>query len=144
MTFRRLSLIPASSILCSFFVAGCSQGPEVGAVTGVVKWNGEPVPFAYVVFQPVDPPGTYGSAYTNEAGEYSLQYSESLDGALVGNHKVTIRTSATDEIEIEDRKTGKMVRPPVPKGYREKVELTFDRHVASGDNVLDFDLAQGS
>jgi hypothetical protein len=144
MSLLKSSLVPASIVLSSFFAAGCSKGPEIGEVEGVVKWNGQPVPFAYVVFQPVDPPGTYGSAYTNESGEYRLQFSESRNGALVGKHKVTIRTSAKDEIEVEDRTTGKMIKPPLPKGYQEKVELTFDREVASGENSVDFDLAQGS
>ena len=144
MRCLKSSLIPASIALSSFFVVGCSRGTEVGEVEGVVNWNGKPVPFAYVVFQPVDPPGTYGSAYTNENGRYTLQFSESQNGALVGKHKVTIRTSAKDEIEVEDRTTGKMVKPPLPEGYREKVELTFDREVASGENNVDFDLAQGS
>lgn len=144
MRLFKSSLIPVSMSLSSFFVAGCSRGPEVGEVEGVVNWNGQPVPFAYVVFQPVDPPGTYGSAYTNEHGHYTLQFSESQNGALVGKHKVTIRTSGKDEIEIEDRATGQMVLPPLPEGYREKVELTFDREVASGENSVDFDLANGT
>jgi hypothetical protein len=130
--------------LMAIVMAGCSDGPEVAEVTGVVKWDGQPVPFAYVIFQPVDPPGTYGSAYTDQDGKYILQFSESKNGALVGKHQVTIRTSGKDEIEIEDKQTGLMIKPPLPSGYKEKVELTFDREVVSGGSTLDFDLAQGT
>ncbi len=98
---------PCFNCLVILLRCGLLERPEIGEVEGVVKWNGQPVPFAYVVFQPVDPPGTYGSAYTNESGEYRLQFSESRNGALVGKHKVTIRTSAKDEIEVEDRTTGR-------------------------------------
>lgn len=132
-----------SAALCSLVLVGCSDGPELGTVSGTVSQGGKAIPFAYVVFQPVDPPGTYGSAYTDAEGKFVLQYSPSKQGALVARHEVTIRTAAKDEIQVEDRKTGLMVTPPLPEGYKEKVELVFDREVKSGDNVLDFDLAEG-
>jgi hypothetical protein len=122
---------------------GCSDGPPLGTVSGKVSQGGHAIPFAYVVFQPVDPPGTYGSAYTDAEGRYVLQYSASRQGALVARHEVTIRTAARDEIQVEDRSTGLMVTPPLPDGYKEKVEVLFDREVKPGDNVIDFDLVEG-
>ena len=92
---------------------------------------------------PVDPPGTYGSAYTDAEGKFVLQFSPTKEGAMVARHEVTIRTAAKDEIQVEDRKTGLMVTPPLPDGYKEKVELVFEREVKSGDNVIDFDLTEG-
>ena len=124
-------------------LAGCAEGPPLGTVSGKVIQGGHAIPYAYVVFQPVDPPGAYGSAYTDAEGHYVLQYNASRQGALVARHEVTIRTAARDEIQIEDRSTGLMVTPPLPDGYKEKVEVLFDREVKSGDNVIDFDLAEG-
>ena len=129
--------------LCVLAISGCSDGPELGAVTGTVSQGGKVIPFAYVVFQPVDPPGTYGSAYTDAEGKFVLQFSPTKEGAMVARHEVTIRTAAKDEIQVEDRKTGLMVTPPLPDGYKEKVELVFEREVKSGDNVIDFDLTEG-
>ena len=130
-----------SGVFSALSCTGCADGPELADVEGKVLQNGQPVPFAYVVFQPVDPPGTYASAYTNVDGVYELQFSPSRNGALLGRHQVTIRTSAKDEIEVEDKATGLMVVPPLPDGYQERLEVTFEREVTSGDNIHDFDLA---
>ncbi len=123
--------------------AGCSEGPELGEVSGTVSMGGKPIPFAYVVFQPVDPPGTYGSAYTLIDGTYEIQFSQSRSGAMVGQHKVSIRTAGLDEVEVEDKKTGLMKKPDLPEGYKAGLELEFDREVRSGGNVHDFELPAG-
>jgi len=130
-------------LLLTGFLAGCSKGPVLGTVTGVVQQGGQPVPFAYLVFQPVGK-GTYGSAYTDVDGRYVLKFSPTRNGALVGKHQVTIRTAAVDEIQVEDKATGQMVTPPLPPGYQPRQELQFEREVQRGRNTLDFDLASGS
>lgn len=136
---RKLFLITSAAAAAG--LAGCSEGPELGDVTGKVLQNGQPVPFAYVMFQPIDPPGTYASAYTNAAGEYELQFSPSANGAMIGRHEVTVRTPSKDEIEVEDKTTGKMVVPPLPAGYQERLQVQFEREVKSGDNLHDFEIA---
>lgn len=141
MTKRTHRSILAAGIVGSIWLAGCSDGPELGEVTGTVLQNGQPVPFAYVMFQPIDPPGTYASAYTNTEGEYELQFSPSANGAMIGRHEVTIRTSSKDEIEVEDKATGKMVVPPLPQGYQERLQVQFEREVQPGDNLHDFEIA---
>jgi hypothetical protein len=50
---------PFMSLAVAAVLAGCGGGPEIGDVTGTVRVNGQPLPYAYVVFQPVDPPGAY-------------------------------------------------------------------------------------
>src|SRR5690349_20864093 len=82
----RKTLVVAG-LAATTWLAGCSDGPELGDVTGKVLQNGQPVPFAYVMFQPIDPPGTYASAYTNVDGEYELQFSPSANGAMIGRHE---------------------------------------------------------
>jgi hypothetical protein len=135
------SLLVLGVLVATTMVGGCSRGPKLAAVTGQVTWNGQPVPFAYVVFQPVEPPGAYGAAYTDAEGRYELLYTKSKRGALVGRHEVTVRTSSLDEIQVEDRKTGLMVTPPLPAGYKPKAQAQFEREVASGGNEIDLDLA---
>jgi hypothetical protein len=142
MPRRFLNALIVTSTLMA--VCGCSMGPQLGEVSGRVTMNGEAVPFAYVVFQPIDPPGAYGSAYASESGEYALQYSKSRAGAPVGKHSVTIRTASKDEIQVEDKTTGKMVTPPLPKSYRPRLEAKFEREVVPGRNEMDFDLTSTS
>jgi hypothetical protein len=143
MHFNRSSSLPWTLVLTGFFI-GCSKGPELADVTGKVTQDGKPIPFAYVVYQPVEPPGTYASAYTDAEGNYSVQFTESREGALIGRHEVSVRTAGLDEIEVEDRTTGKMVTPVLPAGYQPKLQLVYDREVQSGSNVIDLDLAQGT
>lgn len=123
--------------------AGCSDGPPLGTVSGTVTQSGQPIPFAYVQFQPTEPRGTYASAYTDVEGRYELRFSESRNGALLGRHEVMIRTAALDELQVEDRETGKLVTPVLPAGYKPKLELKFERVVEAGDNTVDFQLETG-
>jgi|GEM_PF-286718 len=119
---------------------GCSDGPKLGYVHGKVTLRGAPVPFAYVKFQPVSPTGTYGAAYTDVDGKYVLKFTKNRDGALVGQHEVTVRTSSVDEIQVEDKTTGKMVTPPLPEGYRANLEAQFAHSVKSGTNTIDLEI----
>lgn len=137
---KQISL--SGGLIALLVLAGCQRGPELGTVHGTVTLNGTPVPFAYVKFQPLKPRGTYGSAYTDAAGVYSLQFSKSRNGALIGQHSVSIRIAKRDEMEVEDKSTGRMQTPPLPAGYRENLQSEFERDVKRGDNRHDFELSQ--
>ena len=76
-------------------------------------------------------------------GTYNIRFTEDKDGALVGKHKVTVRTAAVDEIQVEDKKTGRMVTPDLPEGYQAKLLLEYNRDVKPGTNEIVFDLAEG-
>ena len=143
MEFRRVCLVWLSVGLLGVGM-GCSDGPPLGTVSGTVTQSGQPIPFAYVQFQPTEPKGTYASTYADAEGRYELRFSESRNGALVGRHEVTIRTAALDEIQVEDRETGKLVTPALPAGYKPKLELKFERAVDEGDNTIDFQLETGT
>ncbi|HAV34495.1 MAG TPA: hypothetical protein DC058_03905 [Planctomycetaceae bacterium] len=136
-----LSGVLVGAVLC--LCSGCSDAPKVGEVTGVVTLSGQPIPFAFVVFQPTDPPGTYGSAYSDASGRYELKFTEGVNGALVGRHEVLVRTATVDELQLEDKSTGLMVTPPLPKGYRERQELVFNREVKLGLNEINLELSEG-
>ena len=134
-------LLPNVAVLAiGLFISGCSKGPDLGTVSGVVSQDGVPIPVVLVQFQPVDPKGPYSSAYTDEEGRYMLRFSQSKRGALVGSHEVTLRSAKRDEIEVEDKTTGKMVTPDLPENYKKNLELKFDEIVTSGHNTIDFDL----
>lgn len=117
------------------FASGCQRGPSLGTVSGTVKVNGQPLPYAYVVFQPIDPPGTYGSAYTDEFGEYSLRFNAHRDGAPVGRHQVSIRAATNEELPDHAHASA---RVHLPEKYNEQTELLRD--VKLGHNEIDFDL----
>jgi len=115
--------------------AGCQRGPDLGTVTGTVRINGQPLPYAYVRFQPFNPPGTYGSAYTDKDGNYELQFSKSYNGAPVGQHRITIRPAVGEELPEDGRNTAAL---QLPERYTSGAELV--REVKPGHNVHDFDI----
>jgi len=133
MKHFRLASIVGFAILAS--IAGCQRGPALGMVRGTVRVNGQPLPFAYVVFQPIDPPGAYGSAYADEDGEYELQFSRNRAGAPVGKHQVSIRAAGGEELPDDASRQARIV---IPERYNSTTELI--REVKSGSNVHDFDL----
>jgi len=111
---------------------GCGgDHPEVGSVKGKVTLDGSPLAKAIVMFQPS--PGRASNGTTDDQGNYSLDYLDGVKGALIGQHKVIIRT----EIPGEDG------QPPIqkevlPKRYHDQTVLTAE--VKAGSNTHDFTL----
>lgn len=130
---RRVAGFAAALLLVT--VIGCGKGPDLGTVTGIIKVNGEPLPFAYVKFEPVTPPRNYGSAYADAEGRYELRFNESRNGAPVGKHRVSIIAARGDELPSD---APKAARVQLPASYNESSDLVAD--VKAGDNEIDFDL----
>jgi len=85
------------ALLAAGLLAGCSSGPKLAKVSGVVKLNGKPYPNALVSFQPVggknNPnPGRGSMGQTDADGHFALLYDGTVEGALVGPHTVRITT----------------------------------------------------
>jgi len=126
------------------FLSGCSRGPKLVPVSGVVKVNGKPYPNAVVSFQPVgsknaENPGRGSVGITDENGRFTLQYDGQKPGALVGQHRVRIYTQmgggipdteGDPEAASKAAKQGKS-RPerliePIPAEWHENSTKTFE------------------
>lgn len=125
-------------VLACLVAVGCSgkrrELPPLGEVTGVVSLDGRPLPRAAVSFVPYERGnGSYGT--TDEGGRYTLQYAVNHPGAVVGRHRVEIRTGS----EGRD-KDGNFVETPetLPAKYHAKSELLAT--VAAGPNEISFEL----
>ncbi|MEZ6058011.1 MAG: hypothetical protein R3C01_15030 [Planctomycetaceae bacterium] len=120
-------------------VAACGSGVEVpplGKVTGVVTLNGTPTAGINVAFHP-QAGGKTVEGVTNDKGEYSLQYNEGLEGAIVGVNDVTLSWAETDE-EVQRDKNGEP-HPPTPKpALPDSYEKTAT--VKAEGNTYNFDL----
>lgn len=125
---------------------GCSGGgtdePELGLVTGTVKFDGTPLTGATVSFIPND--GRPASGQTDESGTYQLTYIRDTPGCKVGLCSVEIafgEESAEDEAldgdDLVQNPTKPIVR--IPPRYNTNSELEAD--VKPGVNTFDFDLA---
>lgn len=70
-------------------IAGCSDGrPELVPVTGRVTIDGEPLTRGVVRFATVG--GRMSGGALDEQGKFTLTCFENSDGALLGQHRVTV------------------------------------------------------
>src|SRR5262245_3421686 len=113
--FRRPWMLAALAVV----LAGCSRGPyQVASVSGRVTLDGQPLPSAAVLFQPVAPegninpgPGSYG--ITDEDGRYSMTLvGVESKGAVVGKHKVRIAYHDATPQDPSDDTPKRRTKPP--------------------------------
>jgi len=120
-----------ASAIFSFAIWGCgrtsSDHPELGEVTGTVTLDGKELANADVTFLPEQ--GRGSSGVTDTSGSYSLRYTGTERGAIVGKHSVRITTAIP---------TDTSTRELLPDKYHVESELSFE--VNSGKNVANFHL----
>ena len=126
------------SALFSAAIAGCGGADNVGQVSGKVTLGGEPLAGAIVKFQPTAG-GSPSAAIVDGSGNYKLGYTEGVQGAEIGSHKVIISTFSAGNPDAEPPKPP--VAEKVPSKYNAKSELTAD--VKAGSNTIDFPLEPG-
>lgn len=136
-SLRSSGMVLPCLLLCAF-VLGCggSDGPELGYVTGTLKVNGEAIEGATITFSPQE--GRHSVGYTDDSGYYKLQYTSDRNGALPGEHTVTI-TTYRDAQGGEGEGEAVEARPEMlPAEYN--TESTLKKTVESGSQTIDFDL----
>ncbi len=86
-------------ILGVLTAAGCSSNsvvyPEVATVVGVVTLDGQPLVKATITFVPEA--GRSSSGVTDSSGKYSLHYTGTIRGAMLGTHRVMIKKMVPDK-----------------------------------------------
>jgi len=70
-------------------MSGCKRNPRVVPVTGKVLYNGKPLPFGSVMFQPAQGQAAVGDIRPD--GTFTLSSYAPDDGAVPGEHKVSVR-----------------------------------------------------
>lgn len=153
-----MRVVPVSCLL--LFVGsllGCSDSvsrAEVFPVSGTVKYNGAPVADATVTFSSTVS-GRGASGQTNAQGEYKLTTFDSDDGAVAGDHLVTIvkllasdggakREMTKDDLAKMQNPTvefGKLLKDQLPEKYADPKKSGLKRTVVKGEaNSFNFDL----
>ena len=128
-------------------LSGCLNGgnSDLGTVTGVVTVDGEPINYATVTFMPTQ--GRASVGLTDADGAYNLVYVIGQDGALIGQHSVTVTTRVVKEGSYDDeaedpkesvRKTGR--KELLAKKYCDRNATELTATVKAGKNEIDFDL----
>jgi hypothetical protein len=132
MNLRDVVLLCAGTLV----LPGCGSEVELGNVHGIVTIDDQPLPDAMVVFHPLRG-GSPSFAVTDTAGKYTLQFSRSQTGAVVGEHRVEIFTFRDSNPDAEP--ATERVAERVPTKYNVQSELVTQ--VESGDNERDFPLS---
>lgn len=121
---------PIALVAMASFVGCGAGGPSLGAVTGKVTLDGQPLPGAVVTFDPGTSRPSIGT--TGPDGSYKLNFTPEREGAVLGSHVVRISTAVVE---------GEGVTAPketVPANYNADSELSAE--VKSGSNTHNFDL----
>jgi len=89
----------------SYMAGGGPDLPPLADVSGTVTKGGKPMVGAYVMFTPVDTQAGAATAYTDEQGYFELNYTEGINGAVVGKNRVEISLVGPDGREQVPAKT---------------------------------------
>lgn len=132
-------------------VSGCGSGyPTTSTVSGKVTFGGQPVTEGMIVFQPKHGRPALGTIRPD--GSYVLTTFREGDGALPGEHLVTIQSrrvrggmSAARNIEEELTMSGRSSAPTtvqwlVPERYSREATTPLKANVNPDQNIIDFDL----
>jgi hypothetical protein len=129
-------------LILALAAIGCGEKFPLAPVAGTVTLDGNPLAGARIGFEPVrggdSPEAGPGSYATTDAnGRFELTALTGKKGAVVGKHRVWVRTMRAREGE-----GGRLVvsmQERLPKRYNEETELEFVVP-ASGTNQANFDL----
>ena len=141
------------------FISGCGDGrAERAPVSGKVTMNGQPLTFGTVQFWPVE--GRPARGEINKDGTYTLTTFDPGDGAVLGEHTVTVEAVTTasqapkaksfeEEIEMSMNRDQVVVvgntRSLIPPQYATPQSSSLKREVKRGENKIDIELnAQGN
>jgi hypothetical protein len=121
---------------------GCAEKFPLAPVAGTVTLDGNPLAGARIGFEPVrrgaDPEAGPGSYATTDAnGRFELQALTGKKGAVVGKHRVWVRTMRARE--GSDGRLAVSMQERLPKRYNEETELEF-LVPSGGTDKANFDL----
>jgi hypothetical protein len=83
---------------------GCNAKPAVAPVSGKILYNGQPLPYGNVVFQPSKGQPAGGAIQSD--GSFRLSTFREYDGAIVGPHKVRVACYASQRPSAKANKGG--------------------------------------
>jgi len=135
-SIRRLAK-PAMPLLGLIVCFGCSGSrdenlPPTISVTGVVTYQGKPVPDASIMFYPTQgrKPAT-GKA--DASGKFELSTFGKNDGVLAGEHKVTVNA-------YETTSEGVSMKSAIPVKYTTPSNTPLVVNVSESDNEIKLEL----
>jgi hypothetical protein len=144
------------SVACCW-LAGCGvkQGQlPLAKVTGQVTFRGAPLTAAVIKFYPVQSSGTgvrVAFAHLDHEGRYCLSTYGHDDGAILGDHRVTIecppemQTGSGNMVKHEvtfGAMPPQQSKAPISTRYANPDTSGLTAHVTSGSNSINFELKE--
>ena len=122
------------SLVLLALVAGCGRGPEMAPVEGKVLFDGEPLPFGTVMFQP--PSGQPAQAAIRPDGTFTMETFGRGRGAVVGLNRVRItcyesEAPGADGSMSEEPAVGRML---IPERYGQYATSGLEVEIQPGRN----------
>lgn len=142
---------PRPVLLIAIFLAGCGgpDRPPMAEATGTVTFQDQPLEGATVVFAPTSGERV-ATGETDDAGRFTLGTFGHEDGAIIGDHRVTViarHAVARDESGGSSMPGGptaaKPSGPRIPTRYFDPESSGLTAAVTDGgDNDFQFDLTE--
>tara|TARA_R110002111_G_scaffold262694_1_gene340234 strand:- start:185123 stop:185542 length:420 start_codon:yes stop_codon:yes gene_type:complete len=131
--FAKPVIILVASMLC----AGCSGNkdkdlPDTVSVAGMVTYQGKPVPDATVMLYPVKGRKP-ASGRSDASGKFSLTTFKKNDGAIPGEHKVTVNA-------FESTPQGVSMKSAIPVKYSNQASSPLAITVSEAEPELKLEL----
>lgn len=134
--------------VCLSAMTGCGSGenlPDTFPVSGTITYSGKPIRGGTVTFHPQGDVGNPAYGLVAADGTYTLTTYDTDDGAVAGNHKVTIEVfpgqwAAEEEGGGEVGLPGAEATsgPGVPGKYSSPDSTPLEFKVEAGSNTADF------
>lgn len=121
-------------------LVGCGRNhPETSEVTGKILFKGQPVPCGRICFWPKG--GRPALSEIAADGSYVLRSFEKADGAIAGEHRVSIKATRV-HFAREGATSSKdvVVERLIPQHFERPETSGLTATVRSGKNTIDFDL----
>jgi hypothetical protein len=140
------------ALSCSAISIGCGgkvERPAMGRVHGTVTFDGKPVDKGRVTFTPVSGDGISGGTSAmspiESDGTYNLTTFDTGDGAIVGQHIVTVIVPTEDIVALNKPRADGSIpyilpKELIPKKYTDPKQTPLRNTVVAGDNTLNIDL----
>lgn len=106
------------AVVAGLILVGCGgpDTPPTAKVSGTVTYNGSPLANVTVTFQPDK--GRPASGVTDASGKFTLSTFGKDDGAILGSHRISLASSATDVPMPETPEQAEQApKPPFPVRY---------------------------
>jgi hypothetical protein len=132
-------------------LGGCGTDhnkPPLGKVRGKVTYNGQPVTSGSVTFTPIAGQGAAtGQPATGQIesdGSYELTTFNTGDGAILGQHAVTVHLGGQGSTPAKKANTGRIIyempKSPIPSKYASVSTTPLKHTVEAGSNTIDLPL----